>query len=242
MHTDRGTQFESKLFQDLCFRLNIDKTRPTAMHPQRDGIVERLNKTLEDILSKYITKHQKDWDKHLHLALMAYRSSPSILMFGRETELPVDLIYGSYPDSVETEDLRKGLWNIHEVAREKMKHASNRQKRQYDTKVHSRQYRVGDAVWIFNPLRRKGLSPKLQPHWIGPYIIKIVYTDLIYKIARQYGLKEIVIHHDRLKPYFGSLDTVPESSSDVIGTGGPELVSSRPSRLRKKRTYLKDFV
>ncbi|CAG2215711.1 unnamed protein product [Mytilus edulis] len=109
-------------------------------------------------------------DKHLQLALMAYRSSehestgfsPSMLMFGREIVLPVDLIYGSYPDSVETggksendylKDLRKGLWDIHDVAREKMKDASDRQKRQYDTKVHSRQYRVGDAVWIFNPLR-----------------------------------------------------------------------------------------
>ncbi|CAG2257913.1 unnamed protein product [Mytilus edulis] len=69
-------------------------------------------------------------------------------------------------------DLRKGLWDIHDVAREKMKHASDRQKRQYDTRVHSRQYRVGDAVWIFNPLRRKGLSPKLQPYWMGPYIIR----------------------------------------------------------------------
>ena len=190
---------------------------------------------------------------------MAYRSSdhestgfsPSMLMFGREIELPIDLIFGSYPDSIETDeksendylkDLRKGLWDIHDVAREKMKHASDRQKRQYDTRVHSRQYRVGDAVWIFNPLRRKGLSPKLQPHWIGPYIIREVYTDLIYKIARQNGSKEIVIHHDRLKPYFGSLDTVPESSSDVIDTGEPELVSSRPSRLRKKPKYLNDFV
>ncbi|CAG2198006.1 unnamed protein product [Mytilus edulis] len=91
LHTDRGTQFESKLFQDLCSRLKIDKTRTTAMHPQSDGMVERLNRTLEDILSKYVTKHQKDWDEHLQLALMAYRSSdhestgfsPSMLMFGR---------------------------------------------------------------------------------------------------------------------------------------------------------------
>ncbi|CAC5371520.1 unnamed protein product [Mytilus coruscus] len=138
MHTDRGTQFESKLLHDLCLRLRIDKTRTTAMHPQSDGMVERLNRTLEDILCKYITKHQKDWDKHLQLALKAYRSSeqestgfsPSMLMFGREIEIPVGLIYGSYPESEDTEeksasdyikDLQKGLWDVHEVARERMK-------------------------------------------------------------------------------------------------------------------------
>lgn len=38
LHTDKGSQFESKLFQDLGKRLGIDKTRTTAMHPQSDGM------------------------------------------------------------------------------------------------------------------------------------------------------------------------------------------------------------
>lgn len=36
------------MFQDLGKRLGIDKTKTTAMHPQSDGMVERLNRTLND--------------------------------------------------------------------------------------------------------------------------------------------------------------------------------------------------
>ena len=117
--------------------------------------------------------------QHFPLALMAYRSSvhestgfsPSMLMLGREIELPIDLLYG--PHSVKQGNLigSEGsyLWNltqtlcsIHNIARQKMKRASDRQKRQYDHKICARQYRVGDPVWVFNPTKTKGRSPKLH--------------------------------------------------------------------------------
>lgn len=190
------------------------------MHPQSDGMVERLNRTLEDVLSKFVSNHQRDWDQHIPLALMAYRSSvhestgfsPSMLMFGREIELPIDLLYGPHPEKqgnlIGSEgsylwNLTQTLWSIHNIAREKMKQASDRQKRQYDHKICARQYRVGDPVWVFNPTKTKGRSPKLQCQWMGPYYIAEVYTDLIYKIKRSSESKENIIHHDRLKPYFG---------------------------------------
>jgi hypothetical protein len=56
-------------------KFSIDKTRTTAFRPQSDGLVERFNRTLEDILSKYVSQNQKDWDEQLPWALMAYRSS-----------------------------------------------------------------------------------------------------------------------------------------------------------------------
>ncbi|CAC5380887.1 unnamed protein product [Mytilus coruscus] len=89
---------ESKQFKTYW----AQRDRTTALHPQSDGMIERLNRTIEDILSKFIAKDQRDWDLHLPLAMMAYRSSihestgysPSMLMFGRDIELPVDLLYG----------------------------------------------------------------------------------------------------------------------------------------------------
>ncbi|CAG2227334.1 unnamed protein product [Mytilus edulis] len=97
IHTDQGRQFESALFKELCTRLCIDKTRTTPYRPQSDGLVERLNRSLEEILSKYVCSNQKDWDEQLPWAFMAYRSSvhestkfsPCKLMLGREIELPL---------------------------------------------------------------------------------------------------------------------------------------------------------
>ncbi|GFW52476.1 hypothetical protein TNCV_404041 [Trichonephila clavipes] len=44
-------------------------------------------------------------------------------------------------------------------------------KTRYDTKATGHQFKEGDKVWFYNPTRRKGLSPKLQSHWDGPYTI-----------------------------------------------------------------------
>ncbi|KAL3889766.1 hypothetical protein ACJMK2_002094 [Sinanodonta woodiana] len=46
LHSDQGTNFQSKIFQELCDLLHIKKTRTTSMHPQANGTVERLNRTL----------------------------------------------------------------------------------------------------------------------------------------------------------------------------------------------------
>ncbi|CAC5405926.1 unnamed protein product [Mytilus coruscus] len=60
IHTNQGRQFESALFKELCTRLCIDKTRTTPYRPQSDGLVERLNRSLEEILSKYVCSNQRD--------------------------------------------------------------------------------------------------------------------------------------------------------------------------------------
>ena len=104
--------------------------------------MERLNHTIEDMLSKFVSKHQKNWDKCLLFLMMAYRSSvhetlgetPCFMMMGREATLPVDLIYGRYktqendsiPEYVET--LMNRLEKVHEVVRGKLVSASERQK------------------------------------------------------------------------------------------------------------------
>ena len=40
-----------------------------------DILLERFYHTLEDMISKYIADHQRNWDEHLQLLLLAYRTS-----------------------------------------------------------------------------------------------------------------------------------------------------------------------
>ncbi|XP_061170353.1 uncharacterized protein LOC133179669 [Saccostrea echinata] len=75
LHTDQGQQFESQLFQNLCTLLGIHKTRTTPFHPRSDGMVERLNRTIKDTLSKYISLNQSDWDKFIDGISMTYNST-----------------------------------------------------------------------------------------------------------------------------------------------------------------------
>ena len=105
MHSDQGRNFESAVFSGVCNLLRINKTRTTALHPESDGMVERFNRTLENQLAIFVEHHQKDWDDHVPLLMMSYRSAvhestkqtPAKLMFGREVNLPLDLLFGRPP-------------------------------------------------------------------------------------------------------------------------------------------------
>ncbi|VDI66669.1 Hypothetical predicted protein [Mytilus galloprovincialis] len=179
------------------------KTRTTPYRPQSDGLVERLNRSLEEILSKYVSSNQKDWDEQLPWAFMAYRSSvhestkfsPCKMMLGREIELPIDLIYGPHPQHEEFIDetqvvnehmiqITQNMWKVHEKARRNMVNASENQKKQYDIKSYQHSYKKGNVVWLYTPTRVKNISPKLQRKWDGPYFIVTVLSDVTYKIQK----------------------------------------------------------
>ena len=214
LHSDQGRNFESKLFQKLCDLLGIHKTRTTALHPQSDGMVERFNKTIEEHLSKVVDQHQKDWDLYLPTFLMAYRSAvhdttgltPAMVLFGRELRLPCDLAFGT-PNNEEVtvtdyvDELKVKLLDVHELARERLRVASTRMKTRYDLKANSAGFQHGDKVWLWNPQRKKGKSPKLMQSWEGPYIVLKRINDVVYRIQRSPKCKMKVVHLDRLKMY-----------------------------------------
>ena len=62
IHTDQGRNFESKLFQSLMQSLQIDKTRTTSFHPHSNAAIERLNRTLLNMLNKTVDDLPKQLD------------------------------------------------------------------------------------------------------------------------------------------------------------------------------------
>lgn len=217
IHTDQGSQFTSALFQEMCKILHIDKTRNSPFHPQSSGLVEKLNGTIENMLSKVISKNQKDWDTFLPFLMLAYRSSlhdtlgesPNTMMFGREVLMPVDLLFGktSQLKDVSTPEYVHNLTNrmdkVHDIVRDRLLKAADRQKRRYDLTCNTREYKVGDGVLLQDNRKYKGRSPKLQNRWEGPYTITSKISDLLYRIQEELHTRSKVIHINRLKPFEG---------------------------------------
>lgn len=47
----------ARLFSEMCEILGVMKTRTMPYHPQSDGLVERLNKTLLTLLSIRVSEN-----------------------------------------------------------------------------------------------------------------------------------------------------------------------------------------
>ena len=216
LHSDQGTNFESKVFAEVCRLLDIEKTRTTPLHPQSDGQVERFNRTLIEMLRGKIQQDQTDWDLQLPTCMMAYRGavhestgvSPNLLMLGRELEVPLDVITERPPDASPlktdyAQAVQKRLASAHDLARRHLNKAAVRQKRNYDKRLSGRPFVIGDSVWLHNVRRKKGRNAKLDCPWEGPYLVISVLSDVVYRIQKSRKAKPKVVHSDRLKPYLG---------------------------------------
>ena len=116
--------------KEVCKLLGVKKTRTCPFHPKGDGFVERFNRTLVTMVTAALDpeRHQRDWDERIPYAMLAYRTAvhsstgeiPSMMMLGRETTLPIDVIVQS-PEPAEKENdysykLRCNLQDVHEQA------------------------------------------------------------------------------------------------------------------------------
>ena len=73
--SDIGKNFLSKLVQEIYDLFKVKKFNTTTYQPQTDGLTERFNHTLCTMLSMYVSKHQRDWDRFTPFALFAYRTA-----------------------------------------------------------------------------------------------------------------------------------------------------------------------
>ncbi|GFW77362.1 kinectin [Trichonephila clavipes] len=57
-------------------------------------------------------------------------------------------------------------------------------KTRYDARATGHDFHEGDKVWLWNPKCRKGLSPKLQTNWEGPYTVLKRLNDVVVRIQK----------------------------------------------------------
>ena len=102
IHQDRGREFNNELFQRLNALCGISSSNTTPYHPMGDGQVERMNRTIINMLKTLNDNQKSNWKKHVSKMSFAYNStvnkatgfSPFYLMFGRLSRLPIDLRFG----------------------------------------------------------------------------------------------------------------------------------------------------
>ena len=73
LYSDQGRNYEASLFRQVCFLLRVHKLRSSPFHPSANGMIEKFNGVLMNMIATFVDKDQKTWDVHLPLLTTAYR-------------------------------------------------------------------------------------------------------------------------------------------------------------------------
>ncbi|XP_075926286.1 uncharacterized protein LOC142929264 [Petromyzon marinus] len=211
--TDQGKNFSGVLLHEVCALLGTKKIRTSPYHPQTDGMVERLHRTLTSMLCHQVCDSQTDWDLHIPGVLAAYRMaphaatgfSPFFLMYGRDVDPPIAnqlRVSETSRKSKLADHVKFNILRLTEAREAAAQNSSSRQKA--NERLRSRQSRThawkpGDQAWLHCPQVPLATSAKLLRPWRGPVVIVKVMRPQCVRI--QWGKRRWYVHPSRLKPF-----------------------------------------
>ena len=196
LHSDQGRNFESTVLRETLQAFGVAKSRTTSYHPQGDGMAERLNRSLLQMLRAFVEK-QGDWERYLPLVLYAYRTSvhsstgvtPFSLMFGRASSKAQFPPLTAFEPGSYSAHLNAKLSELRKFVQDALKDSAKAQKEQYDlhSAAEERPLLKDDPVWLFVPT-----AGKLDPRWEGGWIIQAVKSPVTVQISD--GQRTKVVH------------------------------------------------
>ncbi len=75
IQTDQGTNFKSKVFEQVLNGISMSHVVSSAYHPQSQGALERFHQTLKSMMRAHCAESGKDWAEDLPLLLFAIRET-----------------------------------------------------------------------------------------------------------------------------------------------------------------------
>uniref|UniRef100_A0A3B3DB63 Gypsy retrotransposon integrase-like protein 1 n=1 Tax=Oryzias melastigma TaxID=30732 RepID=A0A3B3DB63_ORYME len=177
--TDNGPQFISAEFTEFLTLRSIKHVRTAVYHPEGNGGVERLNKTLKNGIRACL-EEGKIFSKALNQTLLSIRASkhsttrvsPALLMIGRELKQPLDCLRAQPASPHKTQGLQK--------VRARVLSSQARMKGHFDAthRVQTPSLAVGDWVRIKQAHRRN----KVQSYWSAPLRVNQRLGSYTYRL------------------------------------------------------------
>ncbi len=213
--SDRGTQFVSSLFRELCQKWSIKPKLTTSYHPQTN-MTERVNRTLKCMISAYVDNNHRKWDQYLPELRFAVNSAvqetigmtPAELHLGRKLQSPMDkVLHGKNltPDCIPYDTVHH-LTELQTKAMECCKKAQKRQLRNYNKKRRDVTYKEKDRVWMRTfpqSSAQHHFTAKLAQKWKGPYRVIKQVGPLNYQVSLESTGEDVrIVHVCNVKPCF----------------------------------------
>jgi len=191
--SDNGPQFIGKSFSRSLRENGIAHVKSSPYHPQGNGVVERLHRTLRAIITK-TTESKGNWAFVVPMALYFIRCVPSeatgfspfLAKQGWEPSTPLSVLHEAWTDKELGEvditefviENSERVESLREASSLKLREGMELRKKTWDKKAKDRSFEVGEEVLT----RKPGMYGKLETSWEGHYTVYKKNSPLSYGV------------------------------------------------------------
>ena len=220
--SDNGPGFASAVMK-LCMKaMGVKIKNVLPYHPQSNGVCERVNATIINMLASYVQDPTKQhlWADYVTHVIFAYNTAvhsatgytPYYLVYGREARIASEaLVSGSHMGARTCKTYPAYVKEIHRNAYQAHQHIENRITLRHDQREKENAmlkslagYAIGDKVMVYSMPRSasgKNISKKLLSPYLGPFIVINQFNDVSYQVKDDSNNKKLLVHVSRMKRF-----------------------------------------
>ena len=160
--SDNGKQFDNNAFRDFCSELGIKNYYSSPAHPQANGQVEVMNRSLLKIIKTRLEGAKGIWPDELPSVQWAYHTiartptgeMPFQLVYGVDVVIPAEIGLTSYRVENYNKDKNEEAMclqldlvdEVRATAEQRLARYQNLMTKHYNSNVRPRDFQVGDLV------------------------------------------------------------------------------------------------
>ena len=244
---DGGRSFDNALLHSFLKRHGVEAHRTTPYNHKSQGAVERVNRTVLDLLRTAIDGSTSQWADLLWSAMFAYNSAvhsstgvaPFNAMLRFKPLAPVDLLFGGVaggpvsvgdgisPVAANVAETSVSTPELYTTMAERSRRAAEARAQRYNARVSVVHFNPGDEVWVF--AEQTDGSNKLASYWRGPrrVISAVPGSDVLYVVnAPPESYRDhVIVHVDHLRPCDSS--RLAESDRAIVNRRADTFIPER---------------
>ncbi|KAI1290446.1 Transposon Ty3-G Gag-Pol polyprotein [Halotydeus destructor] len=216
--TDRARQFTSDQFRDTLAQWGVEHRLTSGYRPQTNGLVERTNHTIKEMMSSMVSEGHKNWDIYLPIVTYAINTakhevtkfSPFYLVFGYVPRDPIDNRIGreDYFPATHFKELpdktAERLQLARDLALQRLFNWAEKIELETEPKRLVPRFVEGEEVLKLQPIKPAGKVKGFWKPYDGPYrVVKMTHPN-VYVIKRENEEEEYIVNVDNLKKYHSS--------------------------------------
>ncbi len=235
--SDNGSESRNHMLEEICRQFGINHSFIVARHPDSNGLVERINRKILEVLRPVIGEMVgtwEDWLPHVAACINSHvcestGQSPHYILYGVAKRLPYDLLKSVQGPVYDAEDYPKinllPLSKVHQQVHARLQQSSAQGAAKQHKRATAVPFRVGDNVMVQLPERQCKLEPKFR----GPYTITAHWGGNRSGIfVPEKGLTEVV-HSNRLKMTRAEHESYHSASAMEVSARDSPSTSTSPT-------------